>query len=319
MQAVILPSMIGGMMRKLAVGLLFLASLPALAEAKTYEEMFGNPPPEKLKGVLGSINFRQEALPLPGAHAQLQVPNGFYYLDSNDTTKVLTEIWGNPRSQAEGDLGMIFPAKLSPENSDAWGAVVSYSEDGYVSDVDAESTDYGSVLTDLKNATTEENPEREKAGFEPITLVGWAAPPHYDKTLHALHWARDLVFGKDANAPHTLNYQLRILGREGVLQVNFVAGMNQLQEIESNIPNVAALVSYEADKRYTDYKDGDKIAAYGLAGLIATAAGAKIAAKIGFLAVALVFLKKAGFAIVLAFGALFRPISKFFKRKSKDL
>jgi uncharacterized membrane-anchored protein len=117
------------------------------------------------------------------------------------------------------------------------------------------------------------------------------------------------------NAPHTLNYQLRILGREGVLQVNFVAGMDQLQDIKSNIASVAGLVSYDRDKKYEDHVEGDKIAAYGLAGLIATAAGAKIAAKIGFLALALAFLKKGGIILAVAAGAIFRPIANLFKKK----
>jgi uncharacterized membrane-anchored protein len=303
-------------MRRFTITLLLLASLPAFAQAKTYQEMFGSPPPDKFKGVLGSINFQQEKLPLPGAHAELKVPAGFYYLDAGDTAKVLTEIWGNPREATDGELGMIFPAKLSPENPMSWGAIVSYSDDGYISDADAESTDYDSVLADLKNATAEENTEREKQGYEPITLIGWAEPPHYDKSLHALHWARDLVFGKDTSALHTLNYQLRILGREGVLQVNFVAGMDQLQDIKSNIPAVAGLVSYDADKKYEDFKDGDKLAAYGLAGLIATAAGAKIAAKVGFIALALVFLKKGGIVLAIAAGAIFRPIKNFFARRT---
>lgn len=302
-------------MRKFTAGLLFLATLPSLGHAKTYQEMFGAPPPDKFKAVLGSINFQQDKLPLSGAHAGLKVPNGFYYLNSGDAAKVLTEIWGNPREATEGELGMIFPVKLPPEDPVAWGAILSYSDDGYVSDAEAESTDYDAVLADLKSATEEENVEREKKGYEPIKLVGWAEPPHYDTSLHALHWARDLLFGKDPNAPHTLNYQLRILGREGVLQVNFVAGMDQLQDIKGNIASVAGLVSYDQDKKYEDHVEGDKVAAYGLAGLIATAAGAKIAAKIGFLALALAFLKKGGIILAVAAGAIFRPVANLFKKK----
>jgi uncharacterized membrane-anchored protein len=309
--------MIGGSMRRVVIGLVICFLAPALAEAKTYEDMFGRAPPDRYKGALESINFRLEALPLPGAHAALKVPGGFYYLDSGDAEKVLTEIWGNPSGSASGDLGMIFPLKLSPEDASAWGSVLSYSDDGYVSDADAESTDYNAVLTDLKNETEQENAERQKQGYEAIKLIGWAEPPHYDKGLHALHWARDLVFGNDMNAPHTLNYQLRILGREGVLQVNFVAGMDQLQDVKSNIPAVAGLVSYDADKKYEDHHEGDKLAAYGLAGLIATAAGAKIAAKIGFIALAFAFLKKGGIVLLLAASAIFKPITNFFKKKPR--
>ena len=135
---------------------------------------------------------------------------------------------------------------------------------------------------------------------------------------HALHWARDLLFGTDPAAPHTLNYQLRMLGREGVIELNFVAGMSDLSEVKASIPQVIALVHFNPGNTYGDYRDGDKVAAYGLAGLIAVGAGAKIAAKVGFLALALAFLKKGVVFILIAAAAIAKPIINFFRRKPDE-
>ena len=74
---------------------------------------------------------------------------------------------------------------------------------------------------------------RVDAGYEPIELVGWATPPRYDSRTHKLYWAKELKFGdSDEN---TLNYNIRILGRRGVLVLNAVAGMSQLALVQSGM------------------------------------------------------------------------------------
>ncbi|PST25271.1 DUF2167 domain-containing protein [Mesorhizobium plurifarium] len=290
----------------------------ASSQAKTYREVFGGPSnllPE-YASIVESLDFKQGPVTLAGANAKLNVPDDFYFLGPADTRKVLVDLWGNPPHSAEGYLGMIFPTRYAPESEGAWGSVIDYLNDGYVSDSDALTTDFDELLSQLKAATAEANTEREKRGYDPITLVGWASPPHYDLATHTMHWARDLVFGKDFSAPHTLNYSIRILGREGVLQMNFVAGLDQLEEIKAGLPSVTEMVRFDAGKAYADFQEGDKVAAYGMAGLIAAGAGAKIAAKAGLLALALAFLKKGGFLIVLAGAAIAQFLRGLLGRKT---
>ncbi|MDO9415874.1 DUF2167 domain-containing protein [Pararhizobium sp.] len=299
---------------------LLLALLSTTAEAKTYAEMFGPVPPlldGLTKAKLESMDFKQGEIALPGAKAKLTIPAGFYYLDKADTRKVLVEMWGNPLTIQDGSLGMIFPVKYTPQAPQSWSAVIDYLDEGYVSDADAESTDFNDLLVQLKKASQEQNAERKTYGQDPVTLVGWASAPLYDKANHTLHWARDLIFGNDPNGPHTLNYSVRMLGREGILQLNFVAGLNQLQEIKDSIPAVTKLAAFDSGLTYTDFKDGDKMAAYGMAGLIAAGAGAKIATKLGLIALALAFLKKGGFVLALvAGGGLLSGIKRMFQRKA---
>lgn len=291
-------------MKNIYAGLALACILASSAQAKTYSEMFGQEPPYEGDAVrlLNSLDFKQGHIDLPDVPASLEVPDQLYYLNVKDATTLLTEIWGNPPSVAEGVSGMLMPAKYPPEADIGWGTVISYEADGYVSDEDAEDIDYGELLASLKTAISENNPEREKAGYEPMELIGWASPPHYEKQEHALHWAKDLLFGKGEDSRHTLNYAVRVLGREGVLQMNFVAGLDQLDEIKTNIPSFLKVTNFDQGKKYTDFMEGDKVAGYGLAGLIAAGAGAKLAAKAGIFAIALAFLKK-GFVIVLVAAA----------------
>jgi len=301
--------------RYIAAAILFTL-FTAQGSARPYQDMFANRSDftDAEKPLLEKLDFQQGVIKLPEAKATLNVPADFYYLSPADAKIVLVDIWGNPPAAAEGTMGMIFPAKYAPTDIEAWGSTVEYSDDGYVSDADAATTNYDELLQNIKDSIRENNVEREKQGFPKITLVGWASAPHYDTSAHALHWARDLMFGDDKQPQHTLNYSVRVLGREGVFQFNFIAGLDQLKEIEGVIPTVTKLVQFDKGKAYTDYVEGDKIAAYGMAGMIAAGAGAKIAAKVGLLALALAFFKKAGILVVVLLGGALRFAKGLFNR-----
>ena len=198
---------------------------------------------------------------------------------------------------------MLFPANMTPFDEDAWAVTVEYEEDGYVSDEDADSIDYGDLLKQMREDTAAASEYRVEQGYETIELVGWAANPYYDKATHKLHWAKEIKFG---DAPvNTLNYNIRVLGRKGVLLLNFIASIEQKELIERNLDSVLAMAEFDDGARYADFDpDLDKVAAYGLAALV----GGKVLAKTGMLALALVFLKKFGIYIVLALGVFGRKL-----------
>ena len=222
---------------------------------------------------------------LPGGIAKLTVPESFYYLSPEDTSRVLTEAWQNPPSPQT--LGMIFPAEYSPLDDASWGVTIEYVEEGHVKDEDAADIDYDEMLDDLIASTAEESKTREEMGYGSIALVGWAAEPYYDSINKKLHWAQELKFdGADIN---TLNYNLRVLGREGYLRLNFIAGMTQLSEIEDNLDVVMAMTEFNPGHTYAEFNAStDKVAAYGIGALVAGGA----LAKKGFFAAALLFLAK---------------------------
>lgn len=251
-----------------------------------------------------SLDRQTGTIVLPNGVASLDVPEGFYYLSPEDSQRVLVEAWGNP--EGEPPLGMLFPAGKSPLDADSWGVTIEYSEDGYVSDEDAHEIDYSEMLADMQSNTREESQERVRLGYEPIELIDWAAQPYYDGIEHKLHWAQELKFG-DAEE-HTLNYNIRVLGRKGYLLMNFIANMNQLPEINQNVDSVLAMAKFNDGYRYDQFDpEYDTYAAYGIGGLVA----GKVLAKTGLLAGLLLFLKKFG-VIILAAGA--GLLAKLFKR-----
>lgn len=257
-----------------------------------------------------SLTYQKGEIVLPGGMATLKIPDSFRYLAPKDAERVLVEAWGNP--EGNETLGMLFPADVGPTSEESWGVVITYQEDGYVSDSDADSIKYDDLLKDMKEGIAEANEERKKQGFQEIDLVGWAAKPHYDKETHKLYWAKELSFG--AGKEHTLNYNIRVLGRKGVLVLNAVSGMSQLGSVEKEMQQVLGFTDFNSGFRYADYDSKtDKTAAYGIAALVAGG----VAAKAGLFAklfAALLAGKKLIFAGVIAFGAF---ISNRFK-KSRD-
>ncbi len=230
--------------------------------------------PEWVSNLVAGLNFRSGEITLRGGLAKLNVPADFRYLDPDDSAKVLTDLWGNPPTK-EKPLGMLFPAGMGPVDPGSWAVVIGWSSDGYVKDDDAEKMNYDELLADMKKGAREDNVERMKEGYLPIELVGWAAPPRYDKEAHKMYWAKELKFGDEPN--HTLNYDIRMLGRRGVLVLQAIAGIDQLGQIEMATPKLLSMVEFNEGHRYVDFDPKtDKVAAYGLAALIAGGVAAKV-------------------------------------------
>jgi uncharacterized membrane-anchored protein len=236
-----------------------------------------------------------------GIHLDLK--DKFYFLDKKDTVSVLTEAWGNPPSAGSDAVGMIFPAKYDPITENNWGIELRWQKIGHVDDADAASIDYDELLRSMQADTLSANDQRVKDGFPPVTLIGWASPPVYDAVNKRLHWAKELKFGDDT--VHTLNYDVRFLGREGVFVMSYIARVEQLPEIRQSLDEVLGLAAFSPGKKYVDFRpDFDTVAAVGIGGLIA----GKLAAKAGLLAVALIALKKFGVILLVPLAGLWRFI-----------
>jgi len=252
-----------------------------------------------------SLHFRSGAIEVPAAKARFNLDPEFRYLDQADARRVLEDMWGNPPD--EDVLGLIVPRSPSLADDDSWAVVVTYADDGYVSDEDASSIDYDELLRDMQEQINAANPEREKAGYGTLQLVGWAVPPRYDAGNNKLYWAKELEF--NGQPGHVLNYGIRVLGRHGYLSLNAVSGMNELPLVRTGMEKLLPMAEFEPGARYADHNPKtDKIAAYGVATLI----GGGLAAKAGLFAkLGLIFAKfwKLLLIGVLALGGV---VKKFF-------
>jgi len=262
--------------------------------------------------IASGLKFQQGEIKLKDGLATLKASAKFRYLDPDQADTVLVKLWGNPPSQ-EKTLGMLFPAEISPADSESWGVVITYDEDGYVKDDEAAGINYDDLLKEMQEGTREGNNERIKQGYEAIELIGWAAPPRYDQAAHKLYWAKELSFV--GSSEHTLNYDIRALGRHGVLSLNAVASMGQLQTIEKDMREVLSFVEFNEGHRYGDYVAGmDKVAAYGIGALIA----GKLAAKAGLFKLLLLFAAKFWKLLIVAALAIGALVKKLLSGRRKE-
>ena len=288
-------------------GLCIAASVPAqppTAEQKSREK--------QLTEILESLHPVSGDVSVPQASAILHLGKDYYYLPAAESRRVLVDGWGNPPGTAEGVLGMVFPAGKTFLD-DVWGAVITYEPTGYVSDEDAAREDYAALLKQLQEATESANPERLQQGYPAQHLVGWAQAPAYDPRSHSVVWARNVSF--EGQPENTLSYDVRLLGRSGVLSLNMITGMSKLDETRKAAAKFAGAAEFQAGSRYADYKPGaDKKADYGVAGLIAAGAGVAAAKKVGLLGIILAFGKKFLVIIIALFAGAGAWLRRLFNR-----
>ncbi|MGP8199789.1 MAG: DUF2167 domain-containing protein [Limisphaerales bacterium] len=281
---------------------MFLA-LPGYAQTRVTSRA------EALK-IINGLKYQQGEIPLRGGLAKLNVPPEFNYLGPDDAQTVLVRLWGNP--PGEKPLGMLMPTNTTPLDKDCWVVTISFAEDGYVKDGDANKINYDDLLKKMQKAAQEANVERKKKGYDTAELIGWAAPPRYDAVAHKLYWAKELKFGNAAQ--DTLNYNIRMLGRRGVLVLNAIASMDQLSAIEAQTPTILGMVNFNDGNRYADFDPkADKVATYGLAALVAGG----IAAKLGLFKMLFVFLLAIKKFVIIGFIAVAAWCKKLFSKTKK--
>jgi len=255
--------------------------------------------------VLDSINhsftYQRGEVILNGGLAILNVPEGFKFLNGEQSKRVLTDLWGNPPSEP---LGLLFPENMTPMHEAFTYAVeIEYAEEGYIDDDEAEDLDYDDLLEEMQEDIIAANPERTAQGYPTMELVGWASPPYYDQDTKKLHWAKELKF--EDYEVNTLNYNIRVLGRKGYLNLNAIGDINILDTFNADRDQILHSVEFTPGNRYSDFNpDIDEVAAYGIGGLIA----GKVLAKVGFFAVILKFWKFIAIGAVALFSGFRKKI-----------
>jgi uncharacterized membrane-anchored protein len=261
---------------------------------------------EQVLSLLDTLKYQKTGKASLGLVAGMDIPAGYKFLDGKQAEFVLHDLWGNPPGES---LGMLVPENGSPFLG-SWVVDVTYLEDGYVKDEDAKEIDYTDLLKKMQEEQIESNEERKKQGYSTAMLLGWASPPYYDQKEHKLHWAKRIKF--EGDSMETLNYDIRILGRKGVLVLQAIGNIDDLEAIKAATPAILKSVNFEAGNKYEDFDaSADKVAAYGIGGLIAGG----VLAKTGLLAKIGIMLLKFWKLLFLGIAGLFGGVVKFFKGK----
>lgn len=217
--------------------------------------------------------------------AEIEVPAGYMFTDG-DSTRTILKAFGNLTDDTE--IGF-----LSPTNLD-WFIVFSFSDEGYVKDDDKDKLDAVGMLKTIRSNNDYANEEKRRIGLPEMKIVGWEKEPSYDAQSQNLEWAIQI----ESEGDLVVNYNTRILGRHGIMEVALVVDPTKLQSTLPTFKEMLAAYKYKPGETYAEYRPGDKMAKYGLAALI-TGAGVAVAAKTGLLAWAILLVKK-GWKLVVA-------------------
>lgn len=249
-----------------------------------------------------SIHGAIGAVQLDGANCAINVPDGFIFLNKEDSKHLLVDYWGNPEEKMEGILGIMVCKDAAVFNNVSTAYVVSYDDAGYVSDEDAESIDYADLLESMQDGIEEEN--KTLPIEEQWALVGWAWSPSYDKEKKVLAWAKHFRVGQDREI---INYDVRVLGKAGFVIITAVASPEDVDQLQADNDLIVNSISFDKGFKYSDFDpETDHIAEWTIGGLIA----GKVLAKAGFWGVIAKFSKLIILALIAFFAAMRKKIGR---------
>ncbi|MET3461670.1 DUF2167 domain-containing protein [Variovorax atrisoli] len=235
--------------------------------------------------------------------AHLHLPAGYVWVPTPAAAQLMRSM-GNRTDDTF--IGAIFPA----DDAD-WMAVVKFVKEDYIKDDDAKDWNADDLLKSLKEGTEAANEERAKRGIPSIEVTGWAQKPQYDASSHRLVWSALSKRKGSTDGNQGVNYNTYALGREGYLSLNLITNAKDLDKYKPDASKLLGAIQYDDGKKYADFNSStDKVAAYGLAALVAGAA----VKKLGLFAVIAAFLAKFAKLAVVAGGAALWGIAKLFKR-----
>lgn len=270
------------------------AEAKAAEAPKTREERF------QAAGV--KLTTGPATVPL-GKVAELKLPAGHSFVgpDSLDRFYQLTQ---NMRNGNE--VGVV----MAP----GYMLFFDYDDTGYVKDEEKDKLDGNKLLKAMTEGEEESNEARKKQGWDEMKIKGWATAPHYDTKTNNLKWAINIASSQDGFKDVFINESIRLLGRGGVMNVTLVSGTPGFKAAEAAADQLlASNFSYLSGQKYAEFKQGDKVAAYGLSALV-LGGGAVAAAKLGLFAKLGVFFGKFWKAIVFGLIAIGAALKKVFNK-----
>lgn len=245
---------------------------------------------------LKNLNWQMApAIGKVGDKGEFKISEPLLFLDEADTSKFL---------QFNGNLPQTSTYTIASKNS-FWFGVLKFVNEGYVKD--DEKIDADALLESLKEGNKLGNEEKRKQGLQTLILDGWYFPPRYDGETKRLEWGTKLRSEKDQSI--TVNVTTKILGRSGYVSAILVSSPESLDKDLIAFKQALKNFDYVSGEKYSEWRQGDKVAAYGLGALVLGGAAAVATKKGG--------LKLLWLAILGAGAAVWAGVKKLANRNKK--
>lgn len=278
---------------------LFIGSLSAQEEAAAADAQAEAQ--AQFEAFIDSLAWQTEGVGALKDWSTIEIPAGYRYLNGKDADKLM-QAWGNLPSEYEG---MIATDDLN------WLVLFQFDPSGYVKDDEKDELNPDALLDQMMENQARGNEYRQQQGLQPMYIDGWAMEPRYNERTNNLEWG--LLLRTGDNPSQFVNYETKLLGREGVMEVTLICDLEDMNMILPTYQDLLLGHMYNDGKSYADYRQGDKLAEYGLTALIAGGA-AYGAAKLGLLGSIMAFGKKFFKFILLGLVAIGAAFKKFFSR-----
>ena len=292
------------LIRTALVGLLLVCVQSAQAGQKVYPKT-----EEALKQAFQNLNWEREPkkYSLGDSHVEYRLPEGLLVLREEHARQFL--FLNNGVEYPEAEALVIDPVSKNQ-------VIFSFFEEGYVSDDDWADLDADVLLEGISERTEESNAQRIENGLSAMKIIGWSQEPTYDKSSRTAYWVIKGNEGTDT----VINAIAVKLGRKGFSKLIWVGDPEQFSSSENLLRESLKNYKFERGFRYADYSVGDKIAAFGLASLVAVTAGSKSGKGVvaGILAALLIFAKKFWFFIFLPFVFGWKWIKRLFTGRQES-
>lgn len=284
----------------IAFSLSAMAQTPAAAPAEpTQAEIEAQE--KQLIDKIESFGWTRSGKAQLGSMAQVDIPQGWRFTGPQGTRDVL-KLFDNVPGSSE--LGMLTTEGLGP-----W-VIFEFEESGYIKDDEKDKLDADALLKNFQEGQEAANEERRKMGIGTLTVAGWALPPRFNDQTKNLEWALRVV---SETGNESINYNTRLLGRHGVMEVELVCDPKEMQTLLPQYQSIMSAFQYTSGNTYAEYRAGDKVAEYGLTALIA-GGGAVAAAKMGLFAKLGGLLAKLGKGVVVLVVAVGAGIKALFSK-----
>lgn len=248
------------------------------------------------------INFT-EPLTLARGKVRPMSPNGVYF--SKEDSCLIMKHHNGWKDCSALDAFIVNPSPgidnvvISPPNSEGYVKFDDWSGDEKKDEIDA-----------IWKFFVESTVEQSKNLGVTITPLKWYIYPTLDKEKNYLYYA----VLSDWNGQKTINVKACLFDRSGYVPFLIVPSGFNFSEEELKRFVELTLSSYvpEQKQSYTEYVTGDKVAAAGALGVLATLVGVKYgkAAALGIAAIVAMFVKKMWILLLLPFFWIKKLFSK---------
>lgn len=222
--------------------LILLASFNQLHADEEHDKRF-------MRKFEASLDYKKGCVPISENRATLWLMDDYRFLEAMDAKKILDGLWGLPYSKKT--VGIILPPETGPFSENAWAFIINFDAFGHISDLDANTLDPDAILSKMRQNLINENIKRQNENRQTIEITDWVIKPKYEKSNHRLYWAIRYSFSNEIE--NEIIYNIKILGRNGVLSLNTQVSEKLIGPLRNHIKNVLLFPEFNPGQKYDDF------------------------------------------------------------------